>query len=516
MEYSGYNQSSHKCFSRSIVVSTTVPVSDVNPNNLAVSVSTTDASCDGSCTGTALATVTGGTGPFSYSWTNSGLDTNEITGLCVGLQGVTVVDLATGCTVADTASVIAPSTLNIQLTGTDNSLCTSVCDGEAQVTVNSGSGIYTYLWSSGGSSDVETGLCGGMVYVTVTDATSGCIAEDSIMINDLPALVVSNVNVVNASCENSNDGSITSTISGGIAPISFNWVGDNFVATTQDISNLLPGDYIYTFIDAVGCETSDTVTVGATTTLNLNADSVTLCEYADSVWISATATSNATVDYLWTDLNGQIVGDSSSVYVAFYPDSTVYVVSATAGSGCLATDTVLISIENALVVEAGLDRTVIAGETVQLGGAPTSNQPSSTYLWSPSDGLSDPGVANPLATPEVSTTYQVNVTTLTGCAGVDTVRIEVLPGFEYPSGFTPNNDGTNDVWNLDFISDYPDAVVTIFNRWGQQLYQSVGYTDPWDGTFEGEPIPVGTYYFIIELNDETFTEPLSGPITIVR
>ena len=498
------------------VVSTTVPVSDVNPNNLAVSVSTTDASCDGSCTGTALATVTGGTGPFSYSWTNSGLDTNEITGLCVGLQGVTVVDLATGCTVADTASVIAPSTLNIQLTGTDNSLCTSVCDGEAQVTVNSGSGIYTYLWSSGGSSDVETGLCGGMVFVTVTDATSGCIAEDSIMINDLPALVVSNVNVVNASCENSNDGSITSTISGGIAPISFNWVGDNFVATTQDISNLLPGDYIYTFIDAVGCETSDTVTVGATTTLNLNADSVTLCEYADSVWISATATSNATVDYLWTDLNGQIVGDSSSVYVAFYPDSTVYVVSATAGSGCLATDTVLISIENALVVEAGLDRTVIAGETVQLGGAPTSNQPSSTYLWSPSDGLSDPGVANPLATPEVSTTYQVNVTTLTGCAGVDTVRIEVLPGFEYPSGFTPNNDGTNDVWNLDFISDYPDAVVTIFNRWGQQLYQSVGYTDPWDGTFEGEPIPVGTYYFIIELNDETFTEPLSGPITIVR
>ena len=85
----------------------------------------------------------------------------------------------------------------------------------------------------------------------------------------------------------------------------------------------------------------------------------------------------------------------------------------------------------------------------------------------------------------------------------------------FPTGFTPNGDGTNDVWNLYFIADFPNTTVTIFNRWGENIFESNGYTKPWDGTYKGEALPSGTYYYIIDLNDPQF-EPMTGPITIIR
>ena len=124
--------------------------------------------------------------------------------------------------------------------------------------------------------------------------------------------------------------------------------------------------------------------------------------------------------------------------------------------------------------------------------------------------------ANPTATPSVTTTYTVTVTNSSGCSASDTVTVNVLPEINFPNGFTPNSDGVNDVWVIDNIQLFKNNVVEVYNRWGELLFRSVGYTTPWDGRFNGQELPVGTYYYVIDLNDPLFPTDYTGPITIMR
>ena len=88
---------------------------------------------------------------------------------------------------------------------------------------------------------------------------------------------------------------------------------------------------------------------------------------------------------------------------------------------------------------------------------------------------------------------------------------------EINDGFSPNGDGVNDGWQLPIVEDYPNILVDIYNRWGQLVFSSVGYTIPWDGRYKGKDLPVGTYYYVIDLNDNTVEDRfLTGPITIMR
>ena len=86
-----------------------------------------------------------------------------------------------------------------------------------------------------------------------------------------------------------------------------------------------------------------------------------------------------------------------------------------------------------------------------------------------------------------------------------------------PNAISPNGDGKNDVWKLEFVSLlYPEARVEIYNRWGQQLFSSQGYTNPWDGTYNNELVPDGTYYYVIDLNDPNEPEPFKGAILVLK
>ena len=86
-----------------------------------------------------------------------------------------------------------------------------------------------------------------------------------------------------------------------------------------------------------------------------------------------------------------------------------------------------------------------------------------------------------------------------------------------PNAISPNGDGKNDVWKLEFVSLlYPEARVEIYNRWGQQLFSSQGYSSPWDGTYNNELVPDGTYYYVIDLNDPNEPEPFKGAILVLK
>ena len=87
-----------------------------------------------------------------------------------------------------------------------------------------------------------------------------------------------------------------------------------------------------------------------------------------------------------------------------------------------------------------------------------------------------------------------------------------------PTSFTPNNDGYNDTWDVDGLLDYNLADIRIFDRWGQVVHRSVGYSQPWDGRNGGKEVPVGTYYYAIDLNDPLLVEleTITGFISIIR
>ena len=103
-----------------------------------------------------------------------------------------------------------------------------------------------------------------------------------------------------------------------------------------------------------------------------------------------------------------------------------------------------------------------------------------------------------------------------GCLAADTVEVSVIPQIGISDGFTPNGDGMNDTWELGNIAFYPSASVTIFNRWGEELFFNQGYTKIWDGMYQGNPLPIGTYYYVIRLNEPEFQSEITGPVTILR
>ena len=110
-------------------------------------------------------------------------------------------------------------------------------------------------------------------------------------------------------------------------------------------------------------------------------------------------------------------------------------------------------------------------------------------------------------------TYTLLITGSSGCfvSKNTIVKVEKLV---VPNAFSPNGDGINDTWEIPFIKNYPSCTVEIFNRYGQKVFYSVGYSKSWDGKLNGHPLPVGTYYYIIKIN--AIPNPLSGSITIIR
>ncbi|MGI8952595.1 MAG: gliding motility-associated C-terminal domain-containing protein [Chitinophagaceae bacterium] len=156
---------------------------------------------------------------------------------------------------------------------------------------------------------------------------------------------------------------------------------------------------------------------------------------------------------------------------------------------------------------------VIEGNSIQIKpdyqGAPL------TYLWSPFLYLTSDTTAYPIATPFTGIFYHEIVTGNGGCAVTGDVYIDVIKFLEIPNAFSPNGDGINDTWIIKNIERYPQCAVQVFNRYGQILFNSSGYYKPWDGRYNGKPLPVGTYYFIINTKNK-FLPVKSGYVTILR
>ncbi len=465
----------------------------------------TNVSCNSACNGSATVTPSGGVTPYTYSWAPSGGNAATANSLCAGTYTVTITDNG-GCNGTATVTIAEPPPLGISMSFTDP-LCNGNCNGTVTATVTGGTTPYSYAWLPGGQTTASlTGLCSGTYTLTVTDVNT-CTASQTVTLTDPALLGITGV-ATNASCSTVNDGSVTTTATGGTTPYTYLWSNGQ---TTANLSNVLPGNYTVTVTDVNNCTATASFNIGAVTTVVANAGPDTSSCQGGSIQLCGSGSLGAT-SYLWLDLSLNNIGNTVCVTVSPLV-STSYMLIACNGT-CCDTDTVAVTIANPPVCDAGSNVTILVGSCTTLnatGGV--------SYAWTPGGSLSDSTIANPVACPSVTTTYYVIVTNGSGCTCMDSVTVTVLPQIVIPNGISPNNDGQNDYWIIDNIQLFPDNVVEVYNRWGELLYRGVHYDNVnvrWDGHYKGKDLPVGSYYYIIDLHDDKYPEAFTGPITILR
>lgn len=174
-----------------------------------------------------------------------------------------------------------------------------------------------------------------------------------------------------------------------------------------------------------------------------------------------------------------------------------------------------ITVEPAPAVSTVYDVLILAGGQAKLQATATGN--NLTYLWTPATGLSNNKILNPIASPSVDTKYKLTVTTTTNstaCPVTDSVLVKVLLAPVIPSAFTPNGDGVNDTWQIQYLESYPGCTVDVYNRGGEKVFSSTGYGTAWDGRYNGVILPIGAYYYIID--PKHGRSKIAGVVTIIR
>lgn len=481
----------------------------------------TNETCFGPCDGTASITPSGGSGTFIIEWrdVNGDLiaqDVTDVSGLCAGINSVTLVD-AFGCDTTYTFTVLTYTAIDDGAVVTDVQ-CNAACDGSIVLNATGGVGTLVFDWSpvpsNGQGNSSATGLCPDTWNLTITDG-AGCSATYQYPITEPTAIAVTIDQVTDASCADAQDGAISVTVVGGTPGYDYAWTGPaSFTSNAEDLTGLSPGQYILTLTDANGCALTVPVTVNALVTVVADAGvDVTECAGGD-VTLDGSQSVGA-LTYQWLDDQGQEVGTSAVLVLSGLPNGTHSYTLVVSDGPCSSTDEVIVNILDLPIADAGADHTIFLGDEVTLGGAPTG-PPGSVFAWQPDTLVSNAAVANPTTSPLTTTWFTVLVTSSNGCQALDSVLVTVVPEVVIPTGFTPNGDGWNETWVIDFIDLFPECEVEVYNRWGDMLFRSVGYKKPWDGRYNGGLVPVGTYYYVIKLNDPRFPDAYTGPLTVIR
>ena len=406
-----------------ILVNTMSPFTYPSGNNI---------SCTGASDGSIDVSVTGGTAPYSYSWSN-GSSSEDLSGLNIGTYTVTVTD-DNGCTVSGTVTLNEPTSISVTSVtsptypGGWNVSCNGGDDGAVNSSAGGGSPPYSFYWSNGDSTQNISGVSVSIYIVTVTDV-NGCTASDSILLTE-PALLTSSVVPITSSggsgvsCAGGSDGGADLTVNGGTAPYSFLWSTSD---TSEDLDSVPAGTYFVTITDANGCMTADTVVI---TDPSILTASVTATTYTGGNNISCNGASDGQVTltagggspgytYEWS--SGATTQNVSGVTAG------LYVVTVTDVNNCTVTASINLT-EPTVVSSTQVAFTYIGGSNVSCNGAsdgaiditPSGGIGPYTYIWSTLDTTQDiSGVS--------AGSYTITVSDVNGCTGSATVILNEPP-----------------------------------------------------------------------------------------
>ena len=498
-----------------------------NQNAAFITLDVTNISCYSLCDGSIdTLSMLGGTDPFTFNWLDGagnplGVNTPLITGLCEGGYILEATDV-NGCISFQSAMVTEPDTILLNPLFLINPTCNGICDGQIISNPIGGTLPFNFLWNDPSAQTTlsANNLCDGSYDVVITDA-NGCQVSQAGTITEPPTIAIVIDNITDAACLNSADGAIDITVGGGTPGYSYQWISQTGAdtLTTEDIAALLPMNYYLTVTDVNGCIEQDTIAVDTLLVVFADAGPDAFLCYNDTLTLFGSTNIAAGMDYTWYDSLAVVMTDTNVFTLpAIAPGVTAYILSVSF-SGCSDSDTVLITMNGQLFADAGPDIELYSTQTASIGGLPTTDN-SSTVVWAPPVYLDDTTSFNPIVMfPLVSTTYVVTATDTNGCMVTDTVYVEVLPDIIIPDGISPNGDGLNETWILDFLEYYPgtEIKINVYNRWGDLLFESdETYANDWGGTTEDNArLPAGTYYYVIDIDHEDFPEPFTGPITIM-
>ena len=515
---------------------TTITVNLSEPDSLVlIAVENQQISCNGGNDGIALVTQLGGTGPFSYQWDDTNLQTTASANqLSAGVYNVVVTD-ANLCAATASVLITEPSAITIAV-AIDSASCNGSSDAAIEAIPSGGTPGYTFEWNPGVvAGNPLTGIAAGSYSVTVTDANN-CIAElQNILVPEPAPAVLQLVGQEDVSCFGFNDGSAEISALGGTPPYSYLW-DDPSSQSTALAGGLPPGTYNVDVTDANGCvsqwlnvviEEPDTLIVEVTSATPVTCDYTT-----DGVAETQVSGGVGPYDYLWNDESSQTGSTAIDLGAGSYE------ITVTDANGCLASATATIDdpvneliADFALSPDSGLQPVDITVTNLSTGGT--------AYEWIFGDG-------NTLSTFDEqpfqylyadSGSFDVTLIAyndVTGCSDTLTLvgGMYVTPTSELlvPNVFTPNGDGINDVFPIDPIANdfFPfkirniyDFRGEIYNRWGEKVYEWTQPLGGWEGrTTSGLELAAGTYYYIITakgVDDDSVTDyELKGDVTLVK
>ena len=358
----------------------------------------------------------------------------------------------------------------------------------------------------------------------ITVSANGCkdTATRNIAVHALP---VANFTLPASVCMPNGAALFTNqTTIGDNAALNYSWdFGDGSSVSTQTSPS-----HVYTAINsydvtmisnsAFGC--SDTVTKAMSAFFDkpiadFMVNPTSLCQGTDNRFTDQSTAPNSSVSS-WSWYFGDGTSATTQHPTKRYSNPGVYDVKLTVMNAVGCTSDVYIdqvTVYLQPVIDAGPAFVVPQGTIVQLN--PKANDSTVvSFAWAPPINLSNPNTLRPLVNAVSDQIYTIIANGPGGCTATDQTTVKILKPVRPPNVFSPNGDGINDKWVITNLSDYPGAFVEIFNRYGQRIFYSAGYNDPWEGTIGGKPLPVATYYYVINLKNGF--QPLTGSVTIIR
>ncbi|NRB50110.1 MAG: T9SS type A sorting domain-containing protein [Saprospiraceae bacterium] len=472
----------------------------MEPTALSASIgSQSNVLCNGASTGSAMATVSGGTAAYGYLWSNGGM-TATVSGLSAGTYTVTVTD-GNSCTTTAVAMITEPTVLGVTASTDSNVSCNGDSDGGVTASASGGTMPYTYEWNTGGTSASISGLSAGTYTVTVTDML-GCTSTDNATITE-PSLLALTI-MDDQICNSAGDGELVANPSGGTSEYTYLW---STGATSSSISGLSGGTYTLTVTDMNSCTITDTAYVyeatEVTATIIEDVDISCNGEVDGQLTVQGAGGQVAALEgpaalppgytYLWS--NGATTPTISGLTVGTYS------VTVTDEFGCTGTTSGTITEPDSLKATVALTQNASSGSGDDgiLTASATGGTTMYTYNWSN-------GATTAENTGLSSGTYTVTITDQNGCEDIATGSLIRLASLGDHVWLDLNEDGVFD----ENEPGIPGVTVRLYQCDDGEPGDQVGMTLQTDenGQYLFEGILPGEY--CIEVDPSTADEPYAG------
>jgi gliding motility-associated-like protein len=372
----------------------------------------TNVSCFNQSTGSIDLSISGGSFPYTYSWSNNSIS-QDLINIPSGGYSVFITDF-NGCTTGGTYSILQPSSGAVISYNVQDVTCNGGVNGSINVNVVGGTLPYTYLWTNNGATTQDLFDIGSAIYTLNVYDDSSCVTTATITVNQ-PLQAVTPSTVISAvSCYGFSNGSIDLSVVGGTPGYSYLW---STGAITQDISGLVSGTYTVTITDANGCVSTHSYTVTQPSApLTLNTSQVNVLCYGNASGFVNLITTGGTSPYTYAWSNAATTEDIFNLIAG------TYIVGVTDFNGCIATTQVTITQPAAGISlqETHVNVSCYGANNGSInitpsGGTPGTN-PVYNYLWSNSATTED-------LVSLIAGTYTVMVTDNVGCSYTQSIVV---------------------------------------------------------------------------------------------